>query len=182
MEIKEETIMDKRITDKILKITALAERGVGGEKVIAQNMLCVLQKKYKLKRLESSIKERNFKYIDKYDRIIFAQCVWHFFNQRVVPYVMPAIKTQSISVNDDDYICFLEFYYFHKAQFEKNKKAMLEKFTEAYVQKHKLFEESPKLKTLSGKEYKEQRIIKKFVSNEKYVNKNAKRLKVSDEK
>lgn len=64
----------QQIIDRIMKVKALADRGVAGERIAAQQLLETLMKKYKIDEADLNIEKKDFYIIDAGD----------FFFQRIV--------------------------------------------------------------------------------------------------
>lgn len=132
--------------DKIawaLKLKALAERGVGGEKENAAKLLETIMKKYNIDESvlnQSEIKHREFKYRDKIEDKLLNQIIykitgnqerWHY---KGIKPVLVAECTEAQKVEID---ILFEFYMTIWKQ-------ELDVFLRAFIQKNKLFSSDPK--------------------------------------
>lgn len=158
-----------RILSRLLKVKALSERGIGGERANATKLLSALKKKYQIKRITPELKEREFACQDKYEEDLLCQSVWHWFDGKVTPYTCDG--NVLVTINDKDYICFSEFISFHKAQFNRNKNKLLNRYTNAYIKKYDLYTTDTVTKPVSHKVYQELDLMCGFISGKKFSKK-----------
>ena len=142
--------IDTKLKDKLQKLLALAERGVGGEKRNAKAMLDAMLEKHNLTLADISSEEklkRLFPYETIADQTIIAQIIRKVTNGTDV-YILARSKKVTQDLTDYEYVMVSELIDFHLPQFDKERKAMLVRhkkersvFQTAYVQKHRLFRE-----------------------------------------
>lgn len=142
--------IDNKLKDKLQKLLALADRGVGGEKTNAQTMLSALLDKHNLTLYDIGSEEKTerlFRYENGAEQLIIAQIIRKATNQNTV-YLLREEKEIVQDLTDYENVMVLELIDFHIHQFNKERKALLarhkkerEVFESAYVQKHRLFRE-----------------------------------------
>jgi hypothetical protein len=130
------------IIDKLKKIQALAERGIGGEKDTAQRMLDELLKKYDLTidQLTSEEKERcYFNYRTAEERLVLLQCLGFVCDDgtsQVSFYTLRAKKRLAFNLTETQRVHLTELYKFHKENIRKEFKEFKKAFSAAYMNKH----------------------------------------------
>lgn len=133
----------EQIIDKLKKIKSLADRGVAGEAIAAQQQLEKLLAKHGLTiqdLFNEERKERKFK-VNNADEMIFYQICfsiignrtkqgWRYKHEKAVKYM---------ELTDVEYIDILQQFDFHRKQLAKEKKKSIKTLETAYVYKHNLF-------------------------------------------
>lgn len=133
----------EQIIEKLKKIKSLADRGVAGEAIAAQQQLEKLLAKHNLTiddLFNEERKDRMFK-VKTADEMIFiqvalsiignrAKTIWHYKGDRTNKY---------LELTDVEFIDISSMFDFHKKQLEKEKKKAIQTLETAYVYKHDLF-------------------------------------------
>lgn len=140
----------ERITDKLRKLLALAERGFGGEAENARRLLEEQLKKYGLTLedlLDEGKKKRAFKYRNKDEM----KLICHVFlavlgskNEefREATYCSSA-KRIDIELTDLQFAEISDMVGFYKKQFNKEKKRLMSEMFSAFISKHNLYDCDP---------------------------------------
>ncbi|MCT4665631.1 MAG: hypothetical protein N4A45_10395 [Flavobacteriales bacterium] len=173
--------MSDKLKDKLSKLYELTKRGVDGEKVNAEFMLNRLLEKHDLTIEDidqETPKERYYPYTGLLKKKIILQIIYKVSNNESI-YGVKGYKEIAAKVTDYQHVQILEMIDFHFENFEKERKQFLKDFTDAYVQKHRLFgepsEESLKTKKPLTAEEKQaiwrMMNIKECLSNKTYTKK-----------
>lgn len=152
-------MINDKLKEKLQKLLALAERGVGGEKTNAQAMLDAMLEKHNLTMADLSSEkktERRFEYKNASEELLLAQIIRRVLNDDVV-YVIRELKVVLQELTQYEYVMVRELVEFHLPQFRKEQSELRKRqnkerklMEEAYVNKHRLFrleteEEPPQL-------------------------------------
>lgn len=136
--------MDEKTVQRIKKLQALAERGVGGEKTTAQKKLAKLLKDNNINSLEELQEEKYeytiFSYNGKHEKKLLAQCMYKVMGAKsdrtaYKPYGrrqkvgIYCTKAQKIEIE-------LEFEFYRNVFYEE-----LGTFIDAFIQAQKIFPE-----------------------------------------
>lgn len=140
----------ERITDKLRKLLALAERGCGGEAVNARRLLEAQLKRYGL-TLEDLLTEekrtRAFKYRSTEELRLIVQVLISVLGSRheaVNTSTYNSSKRQIyIELTDLQFAEISDMLNFYKRQLSKEKKRLLKDLFSAFVQKHNLYDCDP---------------------------------------
>lgn len=174
--------METKLKDKLLKLYELAKRGVEGEKINAEKMLNKMLTKHGLTIEDidqETPKDRYYKYTSLNSKTIVVQVILKVTNRHEI-YGIKNYKEVCACVTDYEHVQILEQIDFHLEHFNKERKQFLEDFTNAYVQKHRLYRNIPDkeiLKNLSDLSTEEKQAIwrmsniKECLSNETYTKK-----------
>lgn len=133
--------METKLKDKLLKLYALSKRGVGGEKVNAENFLTKLLQKHDLtiEDIDQEIpKSRYYRYTNKLNKKITYQVINKVTNSDEICNIR-GFNEVLAKVTDYQHVQILELIDFHLSNFNKERNLFLKDFTSAYVQKHELF-------------------------------------------
>lgn len=140
----------ERITDKLKKLLALAERGCGGEAENARRLLEEQLKKYGLTLedlYENKTSRRIFKYRNKEERKIIVQVFLSVLGSKSEAFKASTYnaskKTIYIDLTDLEYAEISDMVAFFKSQFNKEKKRLMKDILYAFVKKHKIFDCTP---------------------------------------
>lgn len=133
----------ERITDKLKKLLALAERGCGGEAENARRLLEEHLRKYGMTLediCENNISRRTFKYRNKEERTIIIQVFLSVLGSKSEAFngstYSASKKTIYIDLTDLEYAEISDMVAFFKSQFNKEKKR-------PFVNKHNIFDCTP---------------------------------------
>lgn len=139
----------ERITDKLKKLLALAERGCGGEAENARRLLEEHLRKYGMTLediCENKTSRRTFKYRNKEERTIIIQVFLSVLGSKSEAFkgatYNASKKTIYIDLTDleseiSDMVAFF------KSQFNKEKKRLMKDILYAFVKKHNIFDCTP---------------------------------------
>lgn len=140
----------ERITDKLKKLLALAERGCGGEAENARRLLENNLRKYGLTLediCENKTYVRTFKYRSKEERTLIIQVFLSVIGSKSESFLEATYnasrKTIYISLTDLQYAEISSMVDFFKAQFNKERKRFLKDFMAAFVDKHHIYDITP---------------------------------------
>lgn len=133
----------EQIIEKLKKIKSLADKGVAGEAIAAQAQLEKLLAKHNLTiqdLFNEERKERKFK-VNKADQLIFNQVCLSIIGNRAKEtwHYVGESRIKHMNITDVEFIDISQQFDFHRKQFEKEKKKMIDKLENAYVYKHDLF-------------------------------------------
>lgn len=139
---------DKAILLKIKKVKALAERGVGGEKEAAQQLLERLCARYGITLEELNEGEARRAYIFHVRTSVyklFLQVFTHLygvddrFRTEVKVYKAKNGREIHVLFTPTEYIEFNIFFEWHRQNYLKERRRMREIFYSGYLEKHKLY-------------------------------------------
>lgn len=140
----------KRITDKLKKLLALAERGCGGEAGNARRLLEEHLRKYGMTLediCENKVYRRGFKYRNKEERTIIIQVFVSVLGSKSEAFKKSTFnaskKTIYIDLTDLKYAEIADMVAFFKSQFNKEKKRLMKDVLHAFVNKHNIFDCTP---------------------------------------
>ncbi|WP_368260768.1 MULTISPECIES: DUF2786 domain-containing protein [Bacteroidales] len=140
----------ERITDKLRKLLALAERGCGGEAENARRLLEAQLSKYGLTLedlYENKTSLRIFKYRNKEERQIIVQVFLSVLGSKSEAFKASTYnaskKTIYIDLTDLKYAEISDMVAFFKSQFNKEKKRLMKDILYAFVKKHNIFDCTP---------------------------------------
>lgn len=140
----------ERITDKLKKLLALAERGCGGEAENARRLLEEHLRKYGMTLediCENNISRRTFKYRNKEERTIIIQVFLSVLGSKSEAFngstYSASKKTIYIDLTDLEYAEISDMVAFFKSQFNKEKKRLMKDILHAFVNKHNIFDCTP---------------------------------------
>lgn len=132
------------IKSKVLKLQALAERGENGEARNAKRLLDQLLEKYgvtledivgaqdEVDRYVFNVKENG------YGLTLFIQCYFKVTENKRMSYGQNR-RYITVELTKLQYVELKSLYDWHYKQISKEIKQMQKEFTEAYIQKHKIF-------------------------------------------
>ncbi len=135
--------MEAKLKEKLLKLYELVKRGIDGEKVNAELMLNKLLKKHGLTidNIDTEeLKDFYYKYTTKISAKIIRQIIYRVTNRSRI-WTVSSYKEIGTEASDYEHIQILEEIDFHLENFNKEKQQFLNDFTQAYIQKHRLFGE-----------------------------------------
>lgn len=143
--------MDERIKDKILKVYALSQKGVDGERVAAERMLKKLLVKYGISEEELKANNKKLYYIryqsEEESRLIL-QCAINFFGGSSEEYESfgwsKHTKDVALEATAADFKLFAKFVSHHRKEFKKFVRLQKKMFLQSYCQSHRLFDSDPK--------------------------------------
>ena len=140
----------ERITDKLRKLLAFAERGCGGEAENARRLLEAQLSKYGLTLedlYENKTSRRIFKYRNKEERQIIVQVFLSVLGSKSEAFKVSTYnaskKTIYIDLTDLKYAEISDMVAFFKSQFNKEKKRLMKDILYAFVEKHNIFDCTP---------------------------------------
>ena len=140
----------ERITDKLRKLLALAERGCGGEAENARRLLEAQLSKYGLTLEDlcgNKTSRRTFKYRNKEERTIIIQVFVSVLGSKSEAFKAATYnaskKTIYIDLTDLKYAEISDMVAFFKSQFNKEKKRLMKDILHAFVNKHNIFDCTP---------------------------------------
>lgn len=140
----------ERITDKLRKLLALAERGCGGEAENARRLHEAQLSKYGLTLedlYENKTSRRIFKYRNKEERQIIVQVFLSVLGSKSEAFKASTYnaskKTIYIDLTDLKYAEISDMVAFFKSQFNKEKKRLMKDILYAFVEKHNIFDCTP---------------------------------------
>lgn len=140
----------EKITDKLKKLLALAERGYGGEAENARRLLEEHLRKYGMTLediCENKVYRREFKYRNKEERTIIIQVFVSVLGSKSKAFeestYIASKKTLYIDLTDLEYAEISDMVVFFKSQFNKEKKRLMKDILHAFVNKHNIFDRSP---------------------------------------
>jgi hypothetical protein len=173
--------MEAKLKDKLLKLYELAKRGIAGEKVNAEFMLTRMLDKHGLTidDIDQELpKIRYYSYTTLLKKRLILQIIYKVGNTDKI-YSVVGLKEVTSTVTDYQHIQILEMIDFHFENFDKERKQFLTDFSDAYVQKHRLFGETKEEDLINKKPLttdEKQAIwrmsnIKECLSNKSYVKK-----------
>lgn len=149
----------ERITDKLKKLIALAERGCGGEAENARRLLEEHLRKYGMTLediCENKTSRRTFKYRNKEERTIIIQVFLSVLGSKSEAFKEATYnaskKTIYIDLTDLEYAEISDMVAFFKSQFNKEKKRLMKDILYAFVKKHNIFDCTPNDDEASNKE------------------------------
>lgn len=136
------------VRDTILKIKAIADRGIGGEKQAALQALRHWTEKYGLTEedlFEETRAEYKFSFPrDPYEREIFKQCMFKALDSHHISYRISRTKSfVYFDLTRVEYADFIELYEWYIRAFRRRAKEHMQIFTEAFIQRNDLFPSSP---------------------------------------
>lgn len=139
--------MDKdfeSIRSKVLKLQALAERGEKGEAINARRLLDQLLAKYGVSLeeiVEAQEEKQPYTFNVKengYGFTLFTQCYFNVTNEKRMSYRQRR-RYVTVELTKMQYVELQALYDWHYKQLTKDMKRMQKEFTEAYIQKHRIF-------------------------------------------
>lgn len=139
--------MDKdfeSIRSKVLKLQALAERGEKGEAINARRLLDQLLAKYGVSLeeiVEAQEEKQPYTFNVKengYGFTLFTQCYFNVTNEKRMSYRQRR-RYVTVELTKMQYVELKALYDWHYKQLTKDMKRMQKEFTEAYIQKHRIF-------------------------------------------
>ncbi|CAM1374377.1 Protein of unknown function [Tenacibaculum litopenaei] len=136
--------MELKLKEKLSKLYELAKRGVDGEKINAELMLNKMLEKHGLTISDidtETPKERYYPYTTTMSNTLIRQIIYRV-TERTDIYSIRSYKEIVVKATDYEHIQILEQIDFHLENFNKERKQFLKDFTDAYVQKHRLFKET----------------------------------------
>lgn len=140
----------EKITDKLRKLLALAERGYGGEAENARRLLEAQLQRYGLtlqNLLWEDKKRRIFKYRNKEEFQIILQVFLSVIGSRDEAFTdatfLSSKKQIYINLTDLQFAEISDMIAFYKRQFNKEKKRLLKDLLYAFVNKHNIFDCTP---------------------------------------
>lgn len=140
----------ERITDKLKKLLALAERGCGEEAENARRLLEEHLRKYGMTLediCENKTSRRTFKYRNKEERTIIIQVFLSVLGSKSEAFkgatYNASKKTIYIDLTDLEYAEISDMVAFFKSQFNKEKKRLMKDILYAFVKKHNIFDCTP---------------------------------------
>lgn len=144
-------IVNERVSEKILKLSELAIRGVGGEALNAKRALTRLLNKYGIKLedlLEDNPKDRVFPYKTADERSILCWIITHNLGSKSKAFQTATYdskrKVLFISLKDTDYIDIRGAFDFYRAQYRKELARLTKDLKAAFVHKHGLYDRDPR--------------------------------------
>lgn len=133
--------MDDKTLDRIRKLKALAERGVGGEKETAEKFLQKMMKEHGIQSLEELLGEKTdyflFSYNGKYESAILRQVMYKVLGAENFEIYVPKRMKQKYGVYCTNYQSIeiaLEYDFYKNAFYEE-----LDVFIQAFIQKQYIF-------------------------------------------
>lgn len=177
---KKNNIMDYQLKEKLLKLYELSKRGVGGEKTNADVFLNRLLKKHNLtiNDIDANVsKKRYYRYKTLADSTIIAQVCYRVLGKGAKIYEIKGYKELCVDVTDYQHVQLIEEIDFHIKNYRDEKKQFLNDFTNAYIQKHRLFRERTEDENIKPLTLKEKQAIyrmsaiKETLSNKTYIKK-----------
>lgn len=143
--------MDKEsLFDKIKKLQALSERGVGGEATNAKSLLNKLLKENGI-CLEDIFGEENkrvaykIKYSSSLEKMLLWQCIAHLFGSDSEPY-NTAFRYRTgkmeiyLNLTKTEYILFNDYFEFHKKQLKEKIKQQEKIILRAYIHNQDIYD------------------------------------------
>lgn len=139
--------MDKdfeSIRSKVLKLQALAERGEKGEAINARRLLDQLLAKYGVSLeeiVEAQEEKQPYTFNVKengYGFTLFTQCYFNVTNEKRMSYRQRR-RYVTVELTKMQYVELQALYDWHYKQLTKDMKRMQKEFTDAYIQKHRIF-------------------------------------------
>lgn len=143
-----------KLHDKLQKILALAERGEGGEKDTAQRMLEKLMIKYDITFAELGVNTKEtyyWNYDSKHEKQILLQLVARVTNDLQLSYYTGDRKC-GFDLTKSDYI-EIDLHY---SILRKDLKQLIDRLVNAFVQRNRLFANSPPME--KKREYTEKEL------------------------
>lgn len=140
----------ERITDKLRKLLALAERGCGGEAENAKRLLETQLRRYGMTfedLLREGKKKRAFKYRNNEEKRITAQVLVAVLGSKSEAFneatICSSEKRIDIELTDLQYAEISDMVDFYKRQFNKEKKRLMSEILSAFISKHNLYDCDP---------------------------------------
>ena len=140
----------ERITDKLKKLLALAERGYGGEAENARRLLEAQLNKYELTLedlLNEGKKRRILKYRGEEELRLVIQVLASVLGSKNEVFKGSTYNSSKkqiyIELTDLQFAEISDMIAFYKRQFNKEKKRLLKDLFSAFIQKHHLFDCGP---------------------------------------
>lgn len=146
--------MIQEVLDRINKIKELAERGVGGEKVNAENLLAKLLKKYNISEddlVDDKVSEHEFQYWGEFGKELFNQVVFSILgeNANVLRYVHKRnCKTRFVPCTEAQAIEIKETFEFYRNHLDVG----LRSYFDAFVQVERIFPTDSKPRKMTMEE------------------------------
>lgn len=146
--------MDKKIKNTLIKLNALAERGIGGEKTNAKQMMKKLMSKYGISQeeiFENTKRDRAIKHPNEYKQLMI-QVIAFVTKDRPI-YISKVKNYLIVECTDFEFIEIQETFLFYKSKYKEELKI----FNKAFIQKNKLYGEGlcDKKKNPTSKELEE---------------------------
>ena len=129
---------------KLLKVKALAEEGVDGEREAARTVLNRLMLKHGLPEIgwsDEPVRPYHFSYKNKYEKRILIQICAKVTKQSTVRYRSTSSRSKSISVTltPDQYHAMKGLYSVYRKAFEKELERVAAGLIDAFIHKHDLW-------------------------------------------
>lgn len=140
----------ERITDKLRKLLALAERGCGGEAENAKRLLEAQLRRYGMTLedlLNEGKKKRAFKYRNNEEMKIIIHVLLAVLGSKAEAFCdatyCSSAKRVDIELTDLQYAEISDMVDFYKRQFNKEKKRLMSEMFSAFINKHNLYDCDP---------------------------------------
>lgn len=143
---------NENIINKIKKLKALSDRGIGGEATNASKLLNELLIKYNLKYEEifdvENKKVYSFSYSSKEEKTLLANCIANLFGSNseifktLFRYKNGEMKFY-LKLSNLEYALFSEFYNFHRNNWKEYLKKQTKLLLMSYIEAQKIYDISP---------------------------------------
>lgn len=136
-----------QIKDRIRKVLALAQQGVGGEMEAAKVQLATMLEKYGLRLEDITSEERReyeFKYRNKDEMSILIGVIYNAFgsdsNIAKEARISKYHKVIKVKLTEIEHVDISNAYDYYRKAYAREKRAMLKALFPAFVNKHALFD------------------------------------------